>query len=352
MSDILIFSDIHIHSHKKRTERLQDCIDALEWIFSLAKEKNIKNVVFAGDLFHDRQRIDVLTYCKTFEIFQKYKGLNIYLLLGNHDLWYFQKWDISSVTPLSAIDGVRVIDKPCTLKIDDHEISFLPYTHNPIEDLEKIKNNSKYKILFGHVAIDGAVWNVMHGTQAEVSVEHDGDMHKITSDIFSEWDQVFLGHYHAAQKLTPKVEYIGSPLQLSFGEAFQHKHVIIFNLETKEKQYVRNTFSPQHFIIPEKDVSKYDLNKNFIQILVEDISNSSIIDLRTNILSENTVGSLEIKPVLKKNEENVVLDAKAILHHESEMVEKYVEELEKANGLEDLNKDKLLEIGKGIFNNV
>lgn len=358
MSKVLIFSDIHIHPHKRSTERLQDCLDVLDWVFKTAVERKIENVLFLGDLFHDRQRIDVLTYSKTFEVFEKYftsnaRPFDVYLLLGNHDLWHLQKWDVSSVIPLRALPGVHVIDRPCTMTIKTfnggYDVSFLPYTHNPIDDLKLIVNNSKSKVLCGHVAIDGAVWNVMAGTKAEVSIEHDGDMVKVNSNIFNGWDHVFLGHYHAQQKLDYNVEYIGSPLQLSFGEAFQHKHILIFDLDIHEKEYVRNTFSPQHFIIPESDISKYDLEHNFVTILVDDISAAKVVEIRNDLIKSHHVGSCEIKQIQKKIEDEQILieDAKSILSNEKEMLEKYVEQQEKINGL-NLHKNKLLEIGSKI----
>ena len=352
MSKILIFSDAHIASHKHSTDRLQHCLDALDWVFQIAEDRNIDDLVFCGDLFHDRQKIDVLTYQKTFEVFEKRmlkRNMRMFLLLGNHDLWNYSKWDISSVFPLRNIPGVIVIDQPTTIKICDTDISFLPYTKNPSIDLAKINNKSKYKILFGHIAVDGAIWNTMYGTTAEVSVEHDGDMVKVGPDIFAGWDRVFLGHYHAEQKLSSNAEYVGSTLQLSYGEAFQHKHVIIFDLETHDREYIRNTFSPQHFIIPEKDLDKYEMKNNFIRIMVDDISKSNIVEMRNDIISKNA-GSVEIKSAIRKeeNNENLIEDAKSILSQKTEMLEKYVLIEEKRNKLDGLEKSKLLEIGRFI----
>ena len=48
------------------------------------------------------------------------------------------------------------------------------------------------------------------GPRAEVSVEHDGDMKVVDANIFEAWNEVFLGHYHAQQRLSDNVEYIGS----------------------------------------------------------------------------------------------------------------------------------------------
>jgi len=356
---VLIFSDIHIHPHKKSVERLEDCIKVLDWVFETAESNGIQNIVFLGDLFHDRQKIDVLTYQKTFEIFEKHllnKKINLYLLLGNHDLWHNQKWDVSSVNPLRNLPGVTVINEPCVKSIsEDYLFGFLPYTHNPIEDLKKVEKDwekqskakkiSPPKILGAHIAVDGALWNVKHGTTAEVAIEHDGDMIKVGPDIFSDWDRVFLGHYHAEQKLTKNVEYIGSPLQLSFGEAFQDKQIMIYDLEKDESKYIKNEFSPKHYIINESQLEDYQLEGNFIRLEVEDITSASMAEIRKNLVEDKKVATMEIKQFVKK-EEHIITDAKSILYKEDEMIEKYVDQVNV-----DLEKEKLITIGKLILSN-
>lgn len=350
MSKILFAADVHIHPHKKSSERLQDCLNALDWIFQTAQEQGIKHIVILGDLFHDRQKIDVPTYQKTFEIFMKHmcdENLYVYLLLGNHDLWHLQKWDISSVFPLAALNNVIVINQPSTIQVAGTSISFLPYTADPLIGLQKLAGESR--ILCGHLAVDGAVLNVMHGVRSEVSVEHDGGMAKLDSSIFGSWDYVFLGHYHAAQKLDFNVEYVGSPLQLSFGEAFQHKHVMVFDTESHEQKYVRNTFSPQHFIIPVSDLEKYELKNNFVKIIIgEDISASQIIELK-NEVEKQSVGSFDIVQDAKHQEQKQIIeDAKAILLDQENMVEEFIKECRRSGKIESLTDDMLYGIWKRI----
>jgi DNA repair exonuclease SbcCD nuclease subunit len=364
---VLFFADLHIHPHKRSQDRLQHCVDALRWVFSEASKRHVQNIVFLGDLFHDRQKIDVLTYQKTFEVFEEYTDsraeypcFRIFLLLGNHDMWHLEKWDVSSVNPLRSIPGVTVIDKPCTVDLSGFPISFLPYTDDPIEDMKVVEESfDKWvkekgqkplrKILGGHVAVDGALWNTMHQTFSEVTVEHDGEMKVVNPSMFAGWDRVFLGHYHAAQELSYNVEYVGSPLQLSFGEAFQEKQVLIYDTQTGQKEYVKNTTSPQHFIIPEADLHKYDLKNNFIRVMVDDITAGDVVQLRKSLVEDHQVGSLEIKPVPQKHDDKVK-DAATILLRRDEMLESFIEEMikEKHPLVEGLDKDKLLKIGKEI----
>lgn len=348
MSNILLFSDAHVHAHKKSFDRLKDCLTALDWVFETAKKHKIKDIVFAGDLFQDRQKIDVATYSLTFDSLFKYcdGSINLWLLLGNHDMWYHDKWDISSVLPFSALPNVTVINKACTLEVNGKEIDFLPYVRDPIEHLQElsrgIKTRKGLKILIGHLAIHGAELNTLYHSLADVVLEHDGDMVKVGPDLFTAWDKVFLGHYHGAQKIE-NIEYIGSPLQLTFGEAFQEKHVIIYDLKTGKQEYIVNDFSPKHLILSEDDVHKHDVENNFVRLNVENRKSIDILDLKKEVQGKKP-GTLEIVQKPKKEQKQVVEDAKAILNKEDEMLETYVKEVDTG----DLDKSYLVNIGKNI----
>lgn len=343
---VMLFSDIHVHPHKRSQQRLDDCLNALGWVFDKASEAGVRDILFGGDLFHDRQKIEVYTYQRVFEILsEKLSGgqFRLVLLLGNHDLWYNDRTTVSSVTPLSALPGVTIVSKPSRLSIAGSNWDFIPFTHNPVETLEELKvmpGEPKYAL--GHIAVDGAV---LHGTQtADVAIEHDGDMVRISPALFSHYRHTFLGHYHAEQRVNLKVEYIGSPLQLSFGEAFQQKHIILFDCETGERDYIVNDFSPKHLIISPEDREKYDLNGNFVQLRVDSISSTDLVAVRREMQSSAGMASLEIRQQKKLIEEHVISDAKALLSQGDELLARYAHEV----GHNGLDLDKLLSVGRSI----
>ena len=352
MSKILLCADLHLHPHKKSVERLRHCIDVLDWVFKTAVKHNIRDIVFLGDLFHDRQKIDVQAYQWAFEIFRKHLEnlpTRIYLLLGNHDLFYDQKTDISSVRPLDAIHNIQIIDKPCNLRIGCRDIGFLPFSHNPLEDMANLEKENKddFKILCGHHAVNGATLNAFWQTKSEVGVEYDNDMVMLDPSVFKAWDQVFLGHYHNAQKLE-HVEYIGSPLQLSFGEAFQQKHILIYDLETQEREYIINEFSPKHYIIPMEDVDKYDIGNHFIKFLVDDIAEVDLVEIKLELAAKNP-GSIEFTQKSKIKEDKVAVDeARDVLKH-ADVVEQYIDLTEESWTAQGLDRDKLIAIGRKIM---
>jgi len=350
MSKALLFSDLHLHSHKKSADRLQDCLNVLHWVFETAKSKKVNHLFFLGDLFHERQKIDVLNYLRNFEVFVKHMSnapFDMWLLIGNHDMYHKERWDINSIKPLTAIPRVHIIEEPKVVEIDGVLIDFLPHTEDPLKEIKKLKENrDKFQLLFGHIAVQGAQLNPIYGTNSDVIVEHDGEMKLVDPKAFAAWKQVFLGHYHCAQEIG-NVEYIGSPLELSFGEAFQDKHLILFDLHSFDKQYIDNDFSPKHYILPPSQIKNYDLENNFIRIVVDDIGATDLIEIRKDLLRKHNVASLDIKQKEKKtdNDEELIDDAKAILYNEDEMLEKYVEETGVPDGLE---KNTLLEWGKKI----
>jgi DNA repair exonuclease SbcCD nuclease subunit len=349
-SKVLIFSDLHCHCHKKQNKRLDDCLDVLNWVFKTAKEHEITNILFGGDLFHDRHKIDVYTYQKTFETLEDNltKGdYKLYLLLGNHDIWYNEKTSVSSVIPLSSLPGVHIVGKPTRLKIGDANWDFIPFTHNPIESLEKLKNETgQPQYALGHIAIDGAV---LHTNQhADISIEHDGEMVSINVGLFQHYKKVFLGHYHAEQRLNEIVEYIGSPLELNFGESEQEKHLIIFDCKTESQRYIINDFSPKHIVADAEKIKTIDLKNNFVRAKVDDLSVVDLIGLKKELMQQGDIRGLEIKQYKKHTEQHVIEDAKSILSAGSDMFKKYIEQ----TGAKDLDIEKLINIGKKICSHI
>lgn len=353
MSKILMYSDLHIHAHKKSTQRFLNCLEAQEWVFKTAINRKIKDIVFLGDLFHDRTKIDVLCYVMTYALFEKYlsgdNGLHLWLLLGNHDLYHKERSEIFSPRMLDKIPGLTIIDKPCSLVIGENEMDFLPFTEDPIEDLKLLsvsnpKVPGKKRTLCSHLAIDGAQLNSF-GTIADVVVEHDGEMIKVGTDQLNHWDKVWLGHYHGAQVLDHGVEYLGSPLELTRSEAYQEKHLAIFDPESLSTEYIINDFSPVHLSIRPDQVDEIDLTNNFVTLNIPpNMSHTEVLDIRKRLKTDFSLASLEIRYQQREDTEQVVQNARAMFLDEKKMLDVYVQQT-KPSGLD---RNLLMEAGNII----
>ena len=352
MGKILLFSDIHIAAHKNSSKRLQHCLDALKWVFETAINHNIKSIIFLGDLFQDREKIQVLPYQKTYEILAQYCGgddpqIKSFFLVGNHDMWFSDFTGISSVIPFGALKGIDIISQCSTLNIEGINIDFLPYTLNAPKSLEHF-NKTTSPVLCGHIAIDGAQLNTVYKTYADVSVEYDGEMVKVNSEVFQPWKKVYLGHYHGAQIIN-NIEYVGSPLQINFSETNQEKHLIILDTETMEQEYVINDFSPQHLIIQETDIEKYNLDNAFIKIITTSVDSANVVDIKNKLTEKYNIHSIEFSPPKAKDDKEAkvtVEDAQNIMVQDrGTMLEEY---LKACDIPQRLNSNRLLEVGKNI----
>jgi DNA repair exonuclease SbcCD nuclease subunit len=325
-------------------DKLHNCLECLEWIYDEAVRRGIKNVIFAGDLFHDRHKINTYAYDSTFTILQKYKDLvNSYYVLGNHDLYYRTNSLISSVNPLAYV--VNVIDSPTKVTIDGRDIDFLPYTEKPSEDLAKIPK--KAEILISHLSVQDAILNSKF--KIKYTSDFEEKIQDIPTDIFQDYRKVFLGHFHYRQKVTDKIEYIGSPLQLSFGEANDQKGYLILDLETLETEFVENTFSPKYYVFSYKDdLSSLDLDKQFVRITIPQHENVNHLEIKNRITSDKNPKSIEMiftqddVSDTKITEELGKIDLLAT--DTPSIIEKFVSMSETT-----LDKSLLVEIGNKIF---
>jgi DNA repair exonuclease SbcCD nuclease subunit len=332
---VLNVADLHLHAHKDRVDRLHHCLDVLDWVFCVAEEKGCDAIFFLGDLFHERAKIDVLNYLKTFEVFMKHMGhdavrRDMYLLVGNHDMYHRERWDVNSVKPLTAIPRVHIVDKPTRMLMGGRKIDWMPHTDNPVKVLADFKaaQGGAGDVLLGHAAVHGAALNIFFGTKADVIVEYDNDMVPVDSSVFADWPMTLLGHYHGAQILGHNVEYVGSPLELTYGEAFQQKHVIVLDLDTMEKEYVVNDFSPKHLLVTPQDVrdKNYDLNNNFVRLTLDNVKQKDLVDIKREILTDYKVLSLDTKVKDKKTaeDETVIKDAQAVFKNIEETLQTYM----------------------------
>jgi len=351
MAKILLFSDMHVHPHKKSVDRLHDCLKCLSWVFTQAEENDVDAILFGGDLLHERQKIDSYTFTEVFKILEKYqnKKFKTYLLLGNHDMWFANSWSVNSIYPFGALNNFETITETKELRVADSSWHFVPYTHNPIDELSKLsQENIEAKFLLAHIAVDGAKLNSA-GSIADVAIEHDGDMTKVDRNLFLKYKHVFFGHYHAAQKLAKYVEYIGSPLQLSFGEAHSEKHIILLDTNEYKIKYIENKFSPKHYYIKENELENYskeDLEKSFVCILSENTSDNVAKKEISKKLENFNISTVQIRQQTKQMDEHVLTDAKSVLEDESKIVEKYVQQVNPSN----LDQSTLIDVGMQIVN--
>lgn len=236
---LLITADIHAHRYKNLSRnRLYDIRDAMLWIGDQAREHDVDALVVAGDLFHSRKSLDIdVLYVIAEVIRHEWDDLKVVLLLGNHDIS-----DTGEHNSLMIFeDDCTVVDEPCIVEFDETDVGFIPWTtqKKDVQDSIKLFQEHDCRYVIGHLGIKEGYYQ--HGVKAKSG---------IPAGMFKEFSWVVLGHYHAQQKVK-NITYVGSPLQLNWGESGDTKSILI--AEDDNLEFIENTKSPKFVVVEEKD---------------------------------------------------------------------------------------------------
>ena len=204
MKDILaiIFNDVHL-----RTGNEDEVYESTKYMVDYAVKNNIKNLIFAGDLFDSRtmQRLKVLqTFDKMLDLFHV-NGLTLYEFPGNHDKTLYNSFE-SFLDTYKHHPCVRLNRELKNIVIDGVSIDLLPFFSDDmlIPMLDKAKGAD---ILISHFEMAGS--------------NHLGHISKkvtINKQLLSKWGKVYLGHYHNHHEITKDIVHLPSFRQESFGE--------------------------------------------------------------------------------------------------------------------------------------
>ena len=227
--------DMHIHPHGSNSFRLDDCLFTTGKIAKECLSRNVGKLIFLGDIYHLRDNIPSISLFKSFELFEKiWKcGVEMYAIAGNHDApfkVYVQ--GLNNIRHLSQFMEVFSQSDYGRKDFDDCTFWFV----HCIEDGEKLQSviqriseemdSSRYNVLCSHLDVSGFS---MDNGEASRSA--------ITSSMLSKFDQVFLGHLHSYQT-KGNITYVGSPLQLTFGDRGKDHGFVLFDTATKTFEFI------------------------------------------------------------------------------------------------------------------
>jgi len=223
-SPVAITADVHLHEHEKfktfrdgYNSRLLDARDAVLEVAAKAKAQGAKTLIIAGDWFHSRKNVSIPCLDVSAKLIRKLrKDFEVYALLGNHDL----SLD-GSHTSILGQRFTAVWTTPGVYEVDGWKIGVLPWSDVP-RDVDKAMKGiaaKKPDFVVGHLGISGA-------KVGPSDFEMQG--HVTLTDIRASVP-VFLGHYHKPQSVKDAdVHYVGSPLQIDWGEAGEEKSFVLF----------------------------------------------------------------------------------------------------------------------------
>ena len=146
MSKVLFIGDPHLNYQTPQSRKdvyPQTMLEKIKAIAKIANEQNIDDIVFLGDMFHQRYQ----PYSYMMKCFLAFKEFNKapYSIIGNHDL-IFERIDTFEESPLNFLFMTGVVKHLEKLEYNDVVLKGFDYT-TPINEND---TKDKYTVCVAH----------------------------------------------------------------------------------------------------------------------------------------------------------------------------------------------------------
>lgn len=287
-------------------------------VFEYAKTHGITIVFFDGDLFEEKNRINVQIYNAVWQLYKDHsKDFTIILNTGNHD--YYAKNRDSTLKPFSDI--LTVVTEPYDFETGDTVIRIIP--HGLLEGNLKVPDGASTSILFTHEDISELQWGTM-GHRSSSPVQR---------QMFNDWSYVFNGHIHKPQELGNIIN-IGSFMVQDWGEAEEQKRFIHY----KDGKIIAVPIHHPEFKTFDR------LTDELCEVIENDSVDFYRIDVETQQLSNPIFKKFNVSPNIIKTEKREVR-----LRKTESVEEEITQYIDIMNPL--LDRNKLIEVGKSLLTN-
>lgn len=253
-----IFSDLHLGIYGNSEKWHEVALNWASWISSELKSKNIKDILFLGDFFHNRSELSVQTLHVASKIIEHFKDFKMTMVAGNHDCFYKNRCDIHSLGLLKNHDNITIIDSPKIIQAFGKDLLFVPWNC----DLP----DGKFDYVFGHFEIQTFKMNNYK------VCDHGLD---IMDFLASRTSNVFSGHFH--HRNTKKynegmINYVGNTFPMDFSDLDNVKGYHTLDVESGELEFFENPISPRFKKIPASQIKSYkakDIENNIVKLVID-----------------------------------------------------------------------------------
>lgn len=238
--EVCVLSDLHFGVHQNSPIWHKTALEFAKWLVVQLKSKGVKDIIIAGDVFHNRNDVAVNTLNVVADIFNLWSEFNIVILVGNHDAFYKDRADVNSINILSGWKNITVYTQPTVIEYMKRKLAICPWGTT----IEQIPNAD---IVFGHFEIVSFKMNNFKVC----------DRGFTTDELFDKSNLVITGHFHLREERNYNngtVIYLGSPYQMDWGDKDSTKGIYFLDLISKNYTFVENPLSPKHVEIKLTDL--------------------------------------------------------------------------------------------------
>lgn len=295
-SNVTVFTDIHYGMKNNNRDHNDSCERFIKWIIEESKSRNIKTCIFGGDWHHVRAAINISTLNYSVSGLQLLNDYfdNVIFILGNHDLFYRDKYEIHSIPYITQFPKIKIIDKITEIQ----DIAFVPWL---VGDDWKSVPSIKSKYMFGHFELPRFYMN------AAVEMPDHGELN---SEHFKNQLQVFSGHFHKRQN-KGKIWYIGNAFPHNYSDAWDDDRGVMFWKPGCTPEFKTWQDAPKYRTLKLSQLvsnpQAYIDSNTFAKISTDVNATYEDISFIKDLL-ENTLNAKEIKIVPYKAEDNETLE--------------------------------------------
>jgi DNA repair exonuclease SbcCD nuclease subunit len=345
MANYALLSDIHCHNWSAFSSIGEDGVNSrlkgiLSEIIRAAVEiekAGSKNLVFAGDLFHVRGKLEpsVLNPVRDALIDLQQQGFTMYILAGNHDLESRNSTRLTSA--ITALEDMQiwVINEPSYVM--EINAVMIPWCESVKELLIKIKEMSEKhpgSDLIIHAPVDDVIFGLpSYGLTAEMLATFG-------------FKRVFSGHYHNHKDFGNGVYSIGALSHQTWNDVGTKAGYLLVG----EKKVVFRASRLPKFVdlsVESPDDIPLDADGNYVRVKLVDPTDKDVIQVR-NALKEVGAAGLIVNEVRTKKAISRSKEIKVSGVSIQETITQYIESEKTADSEEVLKQclEILTEIGE------
>lgn len=287
MSKYVLFTDIHFGNHNNSDTFNQQCLDFIDFMKDWCDENIIGDyqTVFLGDWYHNRNAINVktLNYANEGMVKLSNIGTSQYMLLGNHDLFYKDRRDVSSIIIPQDASGIEVITEPMLL----NDVLLCPWLIEN-ENLKDLIKQYEPKYVLGHFELPSFKLNS--------KITMPGEFNPF--DYYGP-EKIISGHYHTSSEKA-NVLYMGACFSHDFSDTneWNNKGFVVLDTITGENIRVSWKDAPKYLVtkLSTLDAVKLENNLHLRLINDTDMDEEKLSQLREALEANENIVECQILP--------------------------------------------------------
>jgi len=329
---IAVVSDLHLGVHQNSEKWLKEALKFAKWFRDDLDKRGVNEIIIPGDIFHDRTDINLLTIQYAAQIFEEWKDFRIWIIPGNHDCFFKDNADVTSISIFKLYPNITVFGKTETLIKNKRTIQFVPWGCN-------VDPTAKSDVIVGHFELNGFKMNSFKVCEGHQDCDHILDVGSI----------VLTGHFHLRQEMRTKkglVLYVGTPYEMDYNDIGSEKGYHILDLNDLSIERVVYTLTTKHKRLT---LSNIILNKTTLnEYLEQEVRGNVVTFIVDKEIDFDKVNALVQKiqmyeplafkgtEILKKEQSAVVTENVESNVQVEQLINEFVEQMELENSDEVL----------------